>query len=657
MRNAYITLLLLLAAIGASASGMRRSISPTQPVWLVHVDNSYGEDVQACIDAIPEDVKPYVVFNLAITSPEDNGRIAEWLGTCQENDVWAMVQCSSGVRNSMSDVSTAQYEQFFEDYPCLIGYNFCEQNWGFDAGAFQTRLELFCSLIELAHRYGGYLYINDSQSISNNPLNTIAKMKASARFARLTKDYSGNVIYGDKTTMGLGYYDNESACLGMFLSGHAGNYAIRFDQYAWSYSGKAQVFGTEYGSAVSNSLAWFTCPEAAMGTSIAEHVMMTGATVIDGPEIPIINCLFGGRQTPAFKNMTCDIVRKILDGTIVIPPRSRVLQRTKVAMVLNSFNTVGEDTPLYEGLYQADGHRSANKTWLKSSGRYATIPTLATIDDAGGFDIVVTQKGGGSAYGDRWQSSGDKTAEFNAIYRQVSTGDMYVGRDGSRLLCYNPYLNTNRTAAAAIPLEYNSCAGVSLTFTPHTFCVISETRGGVDIYLNNYRTDKSLLWRQYPGVSSEDGLPRMTQTSVQQYMRDTFIDSPADGDMRQNVISIAGCTAKPSYSLADRGSHRASSATETFSGGTWTLTITHNGPLEISVACHGGNTGRGDTPDCPQVESVPPPSGRDKETGIAAMQKLPSGNATGSVYTLAGQKAGTGYKGIVIHKGRKILIR
>ena len=609
--SAIIVLFSLVTAHGtAEAQTMRRPLSPTQPMWLVHIDNLYSQDAQKTIDAIPEDVRPYVVMNIAVTQNTDDGKakLISHLNTCKENNIWCMVQNSAGSRNSMSDSIITQYEEFYRTYPNLIGYNFCEQNWGLDANTtFKTRLELFAKLIELGVKYGGYLYINDSQSLSNNPINTISKMKSWSRYAELTKRHSDHVIYGDKTTMGNGYYDNESAALGMFLSGHAGNYAIRYDQYSWSYSGHAQVFGTEYDGDIPNSLQWFSCPEAAMGTYIVDHVMMTGATVIDGPEIPIVTCILDGRQTPVFKNMICDIVRKITDETIHIPTRQQVLDRTKACMVLNSFNTVGDDTPLYEGLYQMDGHRTANRTWLKKSGRYPAIPTVATMDDAEGFEVVVAQKTS-NLYSSRWATNDAKVTEFASLYPEISTGDMYVGRIQDGIYAYNPYLNTNQTATADIPLKYNSCTSLQLEYTPHTFSVINEKADGLQVYLNNYRTDKSSLWEQYPSTSSSDGLARMTQSSVQAYIKNTFIDNPIHNTLRQSVVKVTGCKSKPTYTWSDRGSHASSTVSDTYADGVLTLTIQHNGPIDLQIACEGTATDRSAVPAHDAIATIANPT-------------------------------------------------
>ena len=272
----------------APAATLRRPVSPTTPMYLMQVDLTVGEDPQGAINTVPSDIKPYVVMMMcpsgtSTTGPADADNFCN---ICLANGMWAMVQVSSGVTNTFSDTDTSGYEALFQKYPNLIGFCFAEQNWGFDSTTFATRLTLFANLLPLANQYGGYLYINEMQSYSNRSWNTVSKFKASQAFADATVTYKSNFILGSKFTMGAAFYDNESGCLGAWLSGHAGNYAVRYDAYSWSYTGRSQVFGAETpGTHVNNSLAWFSAPEPVMGIPIVDHVMLQGAAVIDGPEI------------------------------------------------------------------------------------------------------------------------------------------------------------------------------------------------------------------------------------------------------------------------------------------------------------------------------------------------------------------------------------
>jgi len=89
-------------------SPLRRPISPQQPMWLVHIDTWNWADPQKIIDLVPMDVRPYVVFNISLSINHDaeTGQwltveygyetAKSWLRTCAENQVWAMIQPSSG---------------------------------------------------------------------------------------------------------------------------------------------------------------------------------------------------------------------------------------------------------------------------------------------------------------------------------------------------------------------------------------------------------------------------------------------------------------------------------------------------------------------------------------------------------------------------------
>ena len=70
--GAVILAVLFLAVLvwvlsSAKASKLRRPISPKQPMWLVHIDSWNLADPQKIIDLIPEDIRPYVVFNISMS--------------------------------------------------------------------------------------------------------------------------------------------------------------------------------------------------------------------------------------------------------------------------------------------------------------------------------------------------------------------------------------------------------------------------------------------------------------------------------------------------------------------------------------------------------------------------------------------------------------
>jgi hypothetical protein len=523
-----------------------------------------------------------------------------WLAVCDKNDMWAMVQPSAGVKNSMSDNDTAGYENLFKKYPNLIGFDFSEQTWGYTAESFNARLELFAKLLRLANRYGGYLYVNDCMSVSNSGFNTMAKLRKNADFRDATRTYKDNFIIGDKTTMGYGYYDNESMALGAFLSGHAGHYAIRFDQYSWAWSGRGRVFGPEVDGKQESfgSLAWFSCPEALMGMSIAEHMLLSGATVLDGPEVPWVTTTFKGKATPVFENMTGDVFRRVLDKTIRIPSADEVLARTKTAIV-NDVNDYNTPASLFAGLYAMDGGLDSNKTWLKRTGRYPSIPLIYNgSSEKARFPVAVNQ----SAYASRWSSDSAKVREFDALFPAVSSGAMFIARQGNRWLSYNPAINTDVRSQGQIPLRYNTCKEVRLDYAAHTFGIMTESKDKLELYLNDYRTDKDPLWEKYP-----DGFERTTLLNT---VLPDFIKNPVQGALRKSVITVAGCSGQPTYSFTDLGNHVPSAVTSAYANGEFQLTINHNGALNIVLNAAGNETDRLPAPASFSLAKPLPPSGK-----------------------------------------------
>lgn len=415
----------------------------------------------------------------------------------------------------------------------------------------------FANLLKLSNQYGGYLSVSWCGNQWSPSINPIAMLKLNPSFATACKNYTENFILSEKYTQQSYQSDMESLCLGSYLSGFSGNYGIRYDDTGW----------TDATGVHSN----FTM--ATGGAPHLEHSMLTGQTVIDGPELIWTQCF---RETnriastngytsrnwetfPQFQNVSIDLFRKILDGTVRIPTRREVIDRTKVVVVNNVNSGTIDDiysspTTLFNGLYTMDGDGNLlnNKTFFKKSGRYPTIPTVFQLDDtdAKSFQVQINK----SDYNTRWSTIAAKTTELNTLFPQEYTGDLYAGRHENGWVVYNPY-KTGQTASANIPFKYNTCASMDLTFSQYTSGVVKETANQLSFYLNNY-------------------------------------DNVLDTTLKTDIIKINGSNTEPTYSYQERGNHQTSDITSTWSGGVFTLTIRHNGALDITVDCSGSGTGR-----------------------------------------------------------------
>lgn len=607
-----MTLFICLLAASQAAVPLRRPISPEQPMWIIHIDTWNTADPERIIEMVPEDIRPYVVFNLSLSATDAtcvNGPDVcdSWMKACAAKRVWAMIQPASGSHSRFSDTEFSEYERYFKEYPNFIGWNFAEQFWGFgDTGqpTFEQRLNTFAHILDYCQQYGGYLVVSFTQAYFSAHMMPIAYMRNAALRKRLT-EHPENFICCEKYTMSTDFFDIESNCLGAFLGGYAGNLGIRFDACGWSTTdGDKDPF-----------------VKAVSATTIMEHVMLNGMTVIDGPETIPVEC---SRETattvtadgytrrnwgwfPHFVNCNIDGFRKLLDGTVRIPTREEVIKRTKVAIIntgatyVEANGPVSYHTPesLYDGLYRRECDNWGRGTnphkrpleqrwWMKSTGRYpAPAQCYALVDSlAKTMQVKVNY----SSYPLRWGNVDKKVKEFNELFPEEYKGDIFAAHIDNVWMTYNPYqyidvLNaeTNeRTlttatsrASGVIPLLYNTADSVYLSYAAYSMGVMKEFGDGVTFYLSNYRNSKS---------------------------GNSFTEKSNEVD----TIRIFGVSNNPTVNWVDRAKHRKSTVEQTIEEGVLTLVVKHNGPLDITVDCRGTATERLSSDDVPAAVVTPP---------------------------------------------------
>lgn len=602
-------------------SNLRRPISPEQPMWIVHIDSWNYADPAKIIDLIPEDVRPYVVFNISLSINWSNAEqrfirvhdgyetAKSWLRTCAEKNVWAMIQPASGGLchfpdyEADADLEDTLFAEFFRDYPNFIGYNYCEQFWGFDSSkttddkgpdrwsTVEERYRHFAALLKLCNKYGGYLDVSFCINEWGPGINPIAMQEKIPEWKEACKKYSQNYILEEKYTQTSYIADVESVVYGQYISGYCGNFGVRYDESGWSdstWSGSGDVTHDEYRLSTGLPIHF-------------ERMALNGCTVIDGPELvwaddfKEINAASDSDgywrrrwdMYDQFQNDMLDMFRKVIDGTIRIPTRKEVVERTKVAVIQDvEYETVSDAfvkdynekfhanyhwipeavaSPddmiystypnLFEGLYRKenDGNLRKNHDPYKSTGRYPTIPTVPELldDTAKSIDVQINQ----STINTRWPTIQAKQDEFNQYFEEEYWGNFYAARNENTWVTYNPNKNGDLAGGYFIP-KYNTCEQVEIAYSEYASGIINEYSDHIDFYLNNFDEDKPTT-------------------------------------LKTNTIRIYGASSKPTFTCKRRGVIKIrSKVSEDWSNGVYTLTVEHNGPLDISVECSGNETGR-----------------------------------------------------------------
>ena len=590
-KSKYIILTLIFILVTTLASAQqRRPVDSQHPMWLVHVDVWNQADPQKIIDLIPDDIKPYVVMNLSLSCAYDTElnihqrpqnaipTYKSWATVCQMNNMWFTLQPASGGHTHIHDNDLEIFEYFFKKYPNFLGWNFAEQFWGFNnpgdlfSSSEIDRIELFANLVPMHHKYGGFLTISFCGNIWSHHLNPVGMMKRNAKLLQACKDYPESILWLFKYTTSSCFYNNESVTFGPFVAGLTRNYGVRYDNCGWN-------------GATSELVGENKCkyPNAAGIGTVMEQTCQNGGAVWDGPELiwteDFQNLYDGtvkdGTKTynvrrwgtfPGFRNVWMDMWRKVIDGTFYIPTQQEVIDKTKIILV-NDVKSGNEEEQyatwgdLYDGLYkQTDPFNRYNGQWmdnflyLKKTGRYGTIPMTPCLTSmASGIQTKVKKTQRNSV----WRSLSDKTAKFNEAYPEVSTGDLFVSRYRNQLVTYTPYsyLNSKTTASANVPLLYNTCQSMDLTWGKLSSALVKEYADSICFYLNNYRSD--------------------TVKNV------------------EDKIVINGATAEPKISWTKRAEATAS-VTPSWDAakGIYTLTISHNGPVDLKVECQGKATDR-----------------------------------------------------------------
>ena len=539
---------------------------------------------------IPEDLKPYTAIQLhaddylghawgGTGNKENLQKFYEYhVAIAQEKGINLYLTLMTGgvpINTFRNLIDMDWLNDLIDNNSCIKGVVFAENHHNGDTGAVA---QLTAEYLELFSSKGIYLVLTDIDDANHR----MEKWFENDTLFKTAQKYHKYLVINSKSTSSSGYNTVRSFALGTWLSGLADNWGALTDAWAWYEIRYHKLFEPVLNTTYEDVRRVYTFPETLFAMNMLQSYV-NGGTVFNA-------------EHPFYCTGVYDEASWVLKESIIPtmcymianPAATREQVKDEIKAVYHTDSYL--PTNFAEGLYGT----AQDNNLLQTSGRYRTLPVLSSKLSAAEA----------SAFGRVLKSAdlADKINILNAQYPELSTGDAFVetllgggaGQTGRRLLIMNSLFNENKNQSATlIPADAKFATSMGFTLTPHTYLIAHETADSIKIDLNNFRTDKDELW--VPGESEN---PDWTSFGndwngdhkdyVQDYMK-YHISNPKldkDRDLRSTVITLHTGERPTAVVTRNGGSTKLADDnfyTETYENGVYTLTITHNGQVNVTI--------------------------------------------------------------------------
>jgi hypothetical protein len=361
----------------------------------------------------------------------------------------------------------------------------------------------------------------------------------------------------------------QAAALGFYASDLIGNWGVNSEDWIWWEAGFNKLFNPIAGITRSapDWKAVFTYPDALFG--IEWLIAAAGGATVFSLECPYHGFAVPeqGQFTPAWYNVILPLTRLLIHNQI-IPSREEVKARIKVAYHAENVNPceINGDF-LFRGLYGPE--LASLWEWLPSTGRYYFLPILPKLADEKvlkSYPHLITTT---SYTRDFRFKEAAKQSYFNAFYPEIGTGDSWFLNHKNNWYIANPHENRDITTTFSFPLITNPASTLGGSISAHTFIIVREEPGTLNIHLSNYRID-----------SDKD----VWNSGITEFNPDTYLphylNYPTDDELRKSIITLTATTAPTLSSINGTNGYAYATA---FANGVYTITIMHNGPVDIKI--------------------------------------------------------------------------
>ena len=561
---------------------------------------------------IPEDLKPYTAIQLhaddylghawegGTGNKENLQKFYEYhVAIAQEKGINLYLTLMTGgvpINTFRNLIDMDWLNDLIDNNSCIKGVVFAENHHNGDTGAVA---QLTAEYLELFSSKGIYLVLTDIDDANHR----MEKWFENDTLFKTAQKHHKYLVINSKSTSSSGYNTVRSFALGTWLSGLADNWGALTDAWAWYEIRYHKLFEPVMNTTYEDVRRVYTFPETLFAMNMLQSYV-NGGTVFNA-EHPFYCTGVYDEASWVLKESIIPTMRYMIAN----PAATRKQVKDEIKAVYHTDSYL--PTNFAEGLYGT----AQDNNLLQTSGRYRTLPVLSSkLSDAEA-----------SAFGRVLKSAdlADKINILNAQYPELSTGDAFVetllgggaGQTGRRLLIMNSLFNENKNQSATLtPTDATFATSMGFTLTPHTYLIAHETADSIKIDLNNFRTDKDELW--VPGESEN---PDWTSFGndwngdhkdyVQDYMK-YHISNPKldkDRDLRSTVITLHTEERPTAVVTRNGGSTKLADDnfyTETYENGIYTLTITHNGQVNVTIR----KGGAGPTPTVTDFRLTTDPS-------------------------------------------------
>ena len=500
----------------------------------------WGDDLVSRWQQVPEDLKQNAVIELHVggkiglnesDSHTTKAFYEQQLKIAQENGIPVfIVVATAGLKNYWTGTAnlTAQWaDEMFKKYSVLKGIMSTENYWT-DYGAVAN---IGSEYMRVAHENGGYFLWSEHQE------GVIENIVANTNFKDALERYGDSFIFTWKNTPAGTNSNAGSASYmqGLWLTGMCAQWGGLADTWKWYEKRFGKLFGGTYsynpGGEEARPVA--TEPEALLGIEMMS--IYTNGGCVYNFEHPAYVYGSYNLNSPAFENVIAPFMRYAISNPA--PGREEVLADTEVAFYgsLNALKSAGK--LLQKGIGWEDATLPTQVT-----GRYGLIPAVPGAVEEKRVDSTFAGKTLIDQNTPELAQNDTKVAFFDEKYEERYTGTGFGQMVNGTWYLYNSNVNVDGTQNTKI--TFNSGKDLDVVMTPHTYVIMKEEEGNLNIKLNNYRVDKDSIWEGY-GDTVTDRWDTDNNTKLQDWVRDTYIPDPDDDQFRDTTFCITGLDKQP----------------------------------------------------------------------------------------------------------------